>query len=128
MKKKAKNKGGRPPKYETEQQLVEKIESFFNKCMKKRKGFIPSKAALRLHLNLSKDLYSDYKKRFPNPIKRAEDIIEKAWVERLAHPGATGAIFYLKNAFKDDYREKQEVEHSGKLDISKVLDGLEQEK
>lgn len=38
--------------------------------------------------------------------------------EELASPQVTGTIFALKNTGTGDWRDKQEVEHSGSLDVS----------
>ena len=67
---------------------------------------------------LDKHGYSDYKKRFPNPIKKSEDLIEGAWVKILKGNSVTGAIFYLKNAFSDDYRDKREQELDVNIEFS----------
>lgn len=69
---------------------------------------VPNKAGLRLALKISKATYNEYKKKYPDPLRVAEDTIEGFWISRLISPGATGPIFYLKNAFGDDYRDKVE--------------------
>lgn len=99
-------KNGRPPKYATELLLKDKVMGYFERCAEKKE--IPNKAGLRLFLDIDKSTYSDYKKKFPNPIKRGEEVIENAWIQRLGQAASTGAIFYLKNAFKDDYRDRYE--------------------
>ena len=98
----------RPLKYETEEDLTASVKSYFADQTEQKMR--PSKAGLRVWLGFSKSSYHEYKERFPNPIKEAEDIIEVAWVQRLDSPAATGAIFYLKNAFKDDYRDRHETD------------------
>jgi len=98
----------RPPKYATELVLKDKVLGYFEQCEEKKE--IPNKAGLRLFLDIDKSTYSDYKKKFPNPIKRAEETIENAWVQRLGQTASTGAIFYLKNAFFEDYRDKVETD------------------
>jgi hypothetical protein len=62
------------------------------------------------HLRISRDTYSEYRKKFPDTIKAANDWIENAWVQRLSTTAPTGAIFYLKNAFKEDYRDRTETD------------------
>jgi hypothetical protein len=57
---------------------------------------MPNKAGLRVRLTISRETYSDYKKKYPDAIKAAEAVIENAWVRRLAGPNATGSIFYLR--------------------------------
>jgi hypothetical protein len=75
---------------------------------------MPNKAGLCIWLGISRDTYNEYKKKpgFSDAIKACEVMIENAWVQRLSSNAPTGAIFYLMNAFKDDYREKQEVDHT----------------
>lgn len=124
-------KGGRPPKYDSEESLTMAIEAYFNTCFEtetriegkgkdkkvietKFRVEMPSKAGLRFFLKIDKSTYSDYKKKFPNPIKEAEAFIEREWVQRLWGPNATGAIFYLKNAFQDDYRDRHETDLTSK--------------
>lgn len=77
---------------------------------------MPNKAGLCIWLGIHKDTYNEYKKKsqFSGALKACEAMIENAWVQRLASNAPTGAIFYLKNAFKDDYREKQEVDHTSR--------------
>lgn len=99
---------GRPPKWKSEDALDKACEAYFQECIQKKE--IPSKAGLRVHLDLIKERYSDYKKKYPHPIKKAENLIEKAWVNRLSGVAATGAIFYLKNAFFEDYRDRHETD------------------
>ena len=72
---------------------------------------MPNKAGLCIWLNISRDTYNEYKKsKFPDAIKVAEAYIENSWVQRLASTAPTGAIFYLKNAFSADYRERVETD------------------
>ena len=40
--------------------------------------------------------------------------IEEDWVQQLTKPQSSGAMFYLKNAFRGKYREKIETEFSEK--------------
>jgi hypothetical protein len=109
---KKKNKGGRPAKFKERQQLVDVLTGYFENCDEARQ--MPNKAGLCLWLNISRDTYNEYKKKpgFSDAIKACEAMIENAWVQRLAGTTPTGAIFYLKNAFSDDYRDR--TEHTGK--------------
>jgi len=108
MNKKKKNKGGKPRKFPTEQSMLDIIVAYFKECEESKK--IPSKAGLLLKLDIDRQVYSDYKKRYPDAIRVAEHTIERAWVERLPNPGATGPIFYLKNAFHDIYKDRTETD------------------
>lgn len=109
-KKKSKKKAnGRPPKYSDAEALHKGINAYFKSCAEA--GNMPNKAGLCIWLNISRDTYNEYKKsKFPDAIKVAEAYIENSWVQRLASTAPTGAIFYLKNAFSADYRERVETD------------------
>lgn len=100
--------GGRPPKYPTEESLKNEIVSYMLACLQSKQ--MPSKAGCCLFLDIDKSTYNDYKKKFPHPIKRFENETEATWIQRLAGNSPTGAIFYLKNAFKEDYKDKHETD------------------
>lgn len=99
------NPGGRPPLYSSEEELLNKILKYFAHCHDNGR-IRPNKAGLRLYLDIGKDTYVEYKTRFPDAMKKAEAYIEDAWVQRLDDMSPTGAIFYLKNAFKEDYKDR----------------------
>lgn len=61
-------------------------------------------------LGISRDTYSEYRKKYPDTIKDTDGHIENAWLQKLTGAGATGPIFYLKNAFKEDYKDKTETD------------------
>lgn len=103
----------RPPKYKTAEQVLKTADEYFALCDTNHQ--LPEKAGLCLALGISRDTYNEYKKvRFPDTIKAFELYIESSWVRRLAGQAATGAIFYLKNAFKEDYRDSHDVTSDGK--------------
>ena len=105
-----KNLGGRPPKYSDPKEIETIADSYFKLCDTNKQ--IPSKAGLRYALNINRDTYGDYRKKFPDTLKRLEDYMEQAWVNRLNSNAPTGAIFYLKNAFKEDYKDRHESDVS----------------
>lgn len=94
----------RTPKYKDEKTLKKAINAYFGK----RRIYAPNKAGLCLHLGVSRDTYSEYRERYPDAIKSADLRIEDWWVDRLAGTTPTGAIFYLKNAFHQDYKDRHE--------------------
>ncbi len=106
----AKNKGGRPPKYGDAQAIADHITDYFKSCEEAR--LLPNKAGLCIWLGITKETYNQYRKKpeFSDSIKACDSMIENAWVQRLAGNAPTGAIFYLKNAFKEDYRDKHETD------------------
>lgn len=126
---------GRPRKWEHPNELVQDITSYLQRCADKKEK--PNKAGLALHLNTTKHTLGDYENgdrdlpkeqleegelNFSDAIKRAYDYIENAWVQRLDNNAqATGPIFYLKNAFHKDYKDKHEFDHTSKGDkIEKI--------
>lgn len=86
--------------------MRKQILVYIKMCDEKKQ--LPNKAGLRVCLNIDRSTYSDYKKKFPTAIKDAENIIEDTWVTRLTTNAPTGAIFYLKNAFKEDYKDRHD--------------------
>jgi len=117
----------RPLKYKTEKELEEKCRGYIeylnngketNEVLGISVMDRITKTGLRLWLGLDKHGYSDYKKRFPNPIKKMEDIIEDTWVQSLKGNNVTGSIFYLKNVFKDDFKDRYNTDiTSGELPL-----------
>lgn len=107
---KVKNPGGRPPKFDSPEGLAKQVLAYIDNCTENRT--MPNKAGLCIWLNIHKDTYCEYKKKpgFSDSLKRAEMWIENAWVNRLSTNAPTGAIFYLKNAFKEDYRDRNETD------------------
>lgn len=112
--------GGRPLKYNKED--FESVTAhYLEDCIGLKE--IPNKAGLLGKLRISRDTWADYKKReeFSDTIRQAEAAIENAWVQRLSSSGATGAIFYLKNAFKETYRDSHDVTSDGKVLPTPIL-------
>ncbi len=114
MANKPKNKGGRPPKWANVDEMEQIITWYFLDCDERKVK--PSKAGLAWALDSDRETLSRYieKPGFSDAIKNAYRQIERAWVERLGDPGATGAIFYLKNAYSADYRDKTETDITSK--------------
>ena len=97
---------GRPPKYKSAEEVFEAARDYFQACDAQLPPAMPNKAGLCLWLGISRDTYSEYRKKFPDTIKKIDDAIEDAWVQRLRSNAPTGAIFYLKNAFKNDFKDR----------------------
>lgn len=114
------NRSGAPGKYESAVALDNAIEAYDLHCRTEvnKKGkriqrsvpLMPNKAGLCLFLNISRETYSQYRKKFPDTIKSADHWIEESWVQRLRSNAPTGAIFYLKNAFKETYKDRHQTD------------------
>lgn len=111
---------GRPPHFETSEQLQSKVEEYFADPPKRefyvneQKVEVPviTITGLAYHLGFeSRQSIYDYEKRgdFSYIIKRARLRVEQAYEENLKFQNATGSIFALKNMGWDD---RQQVDHT----------------
>jgi len=107
--------GGKPSKYPTEELAYDKLSGYLKKCEDEKS--MPNKAGACVFLSVDKSTYNDYKKKYPHTFKGFENIVESAWVQRLGGNSPTGAIFYLKNAFREDWKDKHETELNGTIKI-----------
>lgn len=99
---------GRTPTFKTEQEFEDKIARYLQDCATKQR--MPNIAGICVAMDIDRSTLYEYAKKYPYTIRRAEGHIEDAWVSRLSEPGATGAIFYLKNKFRKLYRDRQETD------------------
>ena|SRR3990167_2774981 len=97
---------GRPPKFKNEAELQAKLIEYFAECDTKK--WMPNKAGLCVFLGILRERYSELRKKYPHTIKGCDNLIEQTWVQRLGGNSPTGAIFYLKNAFKEHYKDRHE--------------------
>ncbi len=107
------DKGGRPPIYETPEDLQQAIQTYFDSGVTLRKVEVgktgakeiieipvPTISGLCYFLGFdSRQSFYDYEKRdgFSYTIKRARLFIEKEYEEQLQTGNTVGAIFALKN-------------------------------
>lgn len=125
----AKNLGGRPMKYQSEAQLQEAIDDYFDQCdnrivqvFSKKIGDVVeindpepyTVSGLAYAMGVDRDTLLNYAKdeRFFGAIKRAKNKVHLDVERRLMERNATGAIFNLKNNFgwKDEQVVKNEVD------------------
>ena len=128
-----KNKGGRPPKYKTREELADKIKEYFDSCWVDKITQVTDKdgnitesnvkyqnrpytiMGLALALGMCRDTLCEYAKngKFSDIVKKAKQTVEM-YVEEMLLEGknAAGPIFWLKN--HAEYRDKTEQEHTGK--------------
>lgn len=106
---------GRPPKWETPEQLQKEIDKYFEDCKKNNEPLTIT--GLALALDTYRDVLMDYqnKDEFSNTVKRAKQIIENAYEKRLIQNGRSGDIFALKNF---GWVDKQEVDAN--VDLSEI--------
>jgi len=120
----SKDIGGRPPHFETPEELQGKIKEYFETGVKKRTVVvgpsnnktaveipIPTITGLCYFLGFeSRQSFYDYENRegFSYTIKRARLFIETEYEEQLTIGNTTGAIFALKNF---GWADKQVIDH-----------------
>ena len=110
--------GGRPPHYETPEEISEKIDEYFQQIKKK-----PTITGLALFLGFaSRQTIHDYKKdaRFSYILKRAVLLIEQYHEERLSEHSCTGSIFFLKNQGWIA-EESKLIKHDGALSFNGIV-------
>lgn len=134
------DKGGRPPKFKSKEEIQEKIDIYFKECRERvaldddgnaitdKNGnaiYFPPKPltvtglALALGFNSRQSLLNyQGKAEFMDTITRAKAYIEQYAEERLFDKdGANGAKFSLANNF-EGWKEKQQIEADVKNDVT----------
>ena len=110
---------GRPPKWETPEQLQKQIDKYFLDCEANNEPLTIT--GLALALDTYRDVLMDYqnKDEFSYTIKKAKQRIENAYEKRLIANGRSGDIFALKNF---GWVDKQEVEANVTANIEVDID------
>jgi len=132
-KKKKRYKIGRPPKYETAEELQKAIEDYFENGITYRKVLVGPHnnkkikeipvitiTGLVLHCgfcNRASFYKLEEQEEFLHTIKTARTFIEKEYEELLQNGGGSGAIFALKNF---GWEDKTEVKNTGTM-IKKIF-------
>lgn len=125
---------GRPPKYESPEEMQDLIDLYFLACRVHQTGdtdlmadcdenelliindiedAYPSISGLAYLLGMTTECLRTYgeKDDFSATVKRAKQRVEMSLEQRLANPACTGSIFSLKNNF--GWKDKTEQEFSG---------------
>lgn len=95
-----------PNTCQTEHEIIDQVIAYFDKCDKET--ILPQTAGLLIALGINRLQWQAITEVFPQITSRADHFIEKVWVEKLLESNATGAMFYLKNNFRDIYKDKSE--------------------
>jgi len=114
-----KNKGGRPRKISSPEEMDEKVDKYLKERLIDRKPITLTGIILELGLSSreSLDAYNEYE-GFSDSVKRIKLIVENAYEINLHGTTSTGSIFALKNM---GWKDKQELEHSGNIQVSERL-------
>jgi len=102
---------GRPPMYDTPEQMQEVIDAYFERC--KTEKLFPTMSGLAYELRFTTQALRDYEKKdeFLCTVKRAKQFVEMAWEQALLSGKGSGPIFWLKN--NAGWKDKTEQERSG---------------
>lgn len=100
--------GGRPPKWETPEQLSDLINKYFDETEQDEYTV----TGLCLYLDTNKQTLLNYqaKEEYSHIIDMAKMKVEHAYELSLRKNGRSGDIFALKNF---GWTDKQEIEHTG---------------
>lgn len=104
------NKVGRPPMYNTPEEMQEAIEAYYVKCKEDKEFVTISGLAHALGMETESLRRYEAKDEFSATVKNAKQKVEMAWEQRLLTPGS-GPIFWLKN--NAGWKDKSEQELSG---------------
>lgn len=129
------NVGGRPPMFETHEDLERAIDDYFNNGVKTRKILVgpkdnkklkeievPTITGLCYYIGFdSRQSFYDYEKRdgFSYTVKRARLFIEQEYEEQLQHGNTTGAIFALKNM---GWTDRNEIDMKARVDTHELTE------
>jgi len=114
------NKGGRPLKYGTVEELERAIDEYFCECDMLKEPYTITGLALALDVDRrTLTNYSNKEEFFPT-IKKAKLKVENYLEKRLIKDtSTTGIIFNLKNNF--EWKDKQEIDHNITTKLEDVL-------
>lgn len=106
---------GRPALFPTKEDFFNAVQDYVEYCMENRR--LPNKAGFCVFHGISRDSFYEYAKKpeYSDAISTFLAYVEDSWVQKLGYAHATGAIFYLKNAFKDDYKDTYDSDHTGRV-------------
>jgi hypothetical protein len=116
---------GRPPMYESTDDMMAKIQEYFTKCYKRGK-FTPTISGMTFYLGFqsraSLDDYCNKSDEFAYIIHHAKRFIESCYENQLYTNASSGAVFALKNMGWKDKTETDITSGGEKLDLSKLSD------
>lgn len=113
---------GRPLKIENKQQLIDKINEYFENVKEEEITI----TGLCLSLGINKDTFYEYAKRdeYKEIISEARLIVENSYEISLRKNGRSGDIFGLKNF---GWRDNIEVEHKDLSKVEELLSKIDKE-
>ncbi len=113
---------GRPLKFKTPEMLEEGIQQYLDYCMKNDEPLTIT--GMCIFLGTTRETIKDYrlKPEYSDILKKAKDrvayYVERGLLKGKINPIA--AIFHLTNLDPDNWRQKQEVQHSGSIALGVI--------
>ncbi|MCD8352198.1 MAG: DNA-packaging protein [Planctomycetaceae bacterium] len=121
----APNLGGRPPYYDTPEELAVAAEQYFKSCDDNKRPYTVTGLALFLGFSSIQSLNDTAKREgFSEPVKRAKLRVECGYETALHDGKPVGAIFALKNF---GWKDKQEHDLNHHNDLDSLLAAVEGE-
>lgn len=122
----AKNKGGRPLKFESVEQLQSLIDKYFKWADENNKPYTVSGLACALDTDRQTLVNYEQREMFFDTIKKAKQKIESQFEERAlkGEYNPTMSIFLMKNNFGYVDKTEQEVVVQGKTKAEKLSEDL----
>lgn len=118
--------GGKPPLFKNEEEFEKAVIDYLSYCVEKR--VMPNVAGFCAKSWMGRENYYVYAKKYPHTKNAFEAVLEDVWVDRLKNAGATGAIFYLKNKFREFYKDRTETDITSGGKVIPILGGLSKKK
>ena len=97
---------GRPKAFSTAEDFINRFQAYLVECEKSSK--LPNVAGFCTICGITRETYYKQKEYYSDTFKRIELALEDSALNADIAPAVK--IFYLKNKFKDDYKDKQEIE------------------
>ena len=107
---------GRPPHYETANDLLEVCKEYFDSVTNSSGKCSPTITGLTFHVGFaSRASWDDYEKRsedFSYLIRRVKMFVESCYESNLCNMAWAGSAFVLKNMNSKEWRDKTEVDQT----------------
>lgn len=105
---------GQPRAFETEEIFKAKFIEYIEDCNSKDK--LPNVAGFCAFNWITRETFYAQKNYYSDTYKKIQELLEDSALNANIAPAVK--IFYLKNKFKDSYKDKQEIEHSGEQTVN----------
>lgn len=112
---------GRPLKFSTPHELEERIEEYYEYCEKNNKPYTITALANFLDIDRRNITEYGYKDEFRPIIQKAKQNCLAYAEGRLFSGTPVGSMFYLKNNYRDLYKDDKHVEVTQNININEIM-------